>query len=104
MYFSGLWLKSLNRVVWGFTIYACQLFHEYSKLGIHAVTDFAKLQLQVSNFPLCLPSNVAKSFNISFKLFICITLKDDDWERIDFTDAGDEKKVGFSVLHCQPLC
>jgi len=100
MYFNGLWLKSLNRVVWGFAICACQPFHEDSKLGIHAVTDFTKLQLQVSNFPLCLPSNLAKSFSISFKLFICITLNDEDWVWIDFTDTGDEKRVGFSVLYC----
>lgn len=99
MYFSGLWLKSLNRVVWGFTIYACQHLHEDSKLSIHAGTDFTKLQLQVSNFPLCLPGNLAKSFTISFKLFVCITLNDENWEWVDFTDAGDEKRVGFSVLH-----
>lgn len=98
MYFNGLWLKSLNRVVWGFTIYACQLFYEDSKLGIHAVTDITKVHLQVSNFPLCQPDNLAKSLNISFRLFKCIPLNDEDWEWIDFTDAGDEKRVGFSLL------
>lgn len=98
-------LRVFDRVVWGFAI--CMLASLFmrtqnveSMQSLSVNLQFTKLQLQVSNFPLCLPGNFAASFSISFKLYSCLTLNDEDWEWIDFTDAGDEKKVGFSVLRC----